>query len=155
MGRPAKITGTKTGKIGKQETAERAEVEDRLRGDDENICPAYELTDSQRKIFDFIRQQLQDASVLGVLDVYVLTVTAVSIDRVSNIDVMLNQDATLIMRKEYYTARGKYMADFWRGCNELCLSPQARAKIGIAAAAAAAKKEDPLAKMLGGDDDGD
>ena len=49
-------------------------------------------------------------------------------------------------------ARSKYMADFYRCCNELCLSPQARAKLGVAAAKAKAQEKDPLLAILQDDD---
>ena len=55
-------------------------------------------------------------------------------------------DATLM------GARTRYSNDFWKGCSEFCLSPQARAKIGSLAAQAAKTKEDPLLKVLENDD---
>ena len=49
-------------------------------------------------------------------------------------------------------ARAKYQSDLWRGCNELCLSPQARAKIGSLAAQKQKKETDPLLSVLSADD---
>ena len=50
-------------------------------------------------------------------------------------------------------ARAKYMSDFYRCCNELCLSPQARAKLGVAAARNKAAQKDPLAAILSDNED--
>ena len=61
---------------------------------------------------------------------------------------------SLLLDKDMAGVRGKYWSDFRQGCNELGLSPQARAKLGIAAVANKAKENDPLAQILtGGDDD--
>ena len=48
------------------------------------------------------------------------------------------------------TAKDKYTKDFFRCCNELCLSPQSRAKIALANANAAKDAADPLMEVLKG-----
>lgn len=153
MARPAKSAKTKSGVIPLEDTAARIEAEEALRGTADHIEPAYELNAEQEGIFRFIVKEYEAAGVLGNLDAYVLTMTAVAIDRVAALDKEMNRAPILLTDKEYYTARGKYMSDFWRGCNELCLSPQARAKIGIVAAQAARKERDALAEALADDDD--
>ena len=155
MARPAKPTDAKTGKLGKQEISDRKTAENKLKGNSKNVQPAYDLSKNQRKIFNFIRKVLADAGVLGALDTYVLTATAVAADRLAEIDLKVNDRPDLLLDKDTTAVRGKYWADFRQGCNELGLSPQARAKLGIVAAANKAKERDPLAEMLRGDDDGD
>lgn len=153
MARPAKSAKTKSGVIPQEEAAARIAAEDKLRGGRDRIAPAYAISGAQEDIFAFIVREYAAAGVLGNLDSYVLTMTAVAIDRVSALDRQMNDDAHLLTDKEYYTARSKYMSDFWRGCNELCLSPQARAKIGIVAAQAARREKSPLEEALADDDD--
>lgn len=155
MGRPAKPAQAGTGKIGKQEKTDRKNAENTLKGKSKNVKPAYELTKNQKKIFNTIRKILLDAGVLGELDAYVLTATAVAADRIAEIDLKVNKTPHLMMDKDTAAVRGKYWSDFRQGCNELGLSPQARAKLGIVAAANKGKGNDPLAPMLGSDDDGD
>lgn len=156
MARPAKPAEAGTGKIGKQEKSDRKTAENKLKGNAKNVQPAYKLTTNQRKIFNTIRKILAEAGVLGELDAYVLTATAVAADRIAEIDVMVNKNpAMMMMDKDTAGVRGKYWSDFRQGCNELGLSPQARAKLGIVAAANKAKETDPLAAVLGGDEDGD
>lgn len=153
MARPAKPAEAGTGKIGKQEKMDRKNAENKLKGDAKNVQPAYKLTKNQRKIFNSIRKILAEAGVLGELDAYVLTATAVAADRLAEIDLKVNDDPGLVLDKDTTAARGKYWSDFRQGCNELGLSPQARAKLGIVAAANKAKESDPLAQALKDDDD--
>ena len=44
------------------------------------------------------------------------------------------------------------MSEFFRICNELCLSPQARAKLANINANAEAEKVDPLLSIIRGND---
>lgn len=155
MGRPAKPVAATTGKSGKQTKSDRENAENKLKGDAKNVQPAYKLTSSQRKIFNSIRKVLQDAGVLGELDAYVLTATAVAFARVQEIDLIVNDEPRLLFDKDRVGVREKYWGAFCRGCNELGLSPQARAKLGIVAAGNKARENDPLAKFLAGDDGDD
>lgn len=154
MARPAKPAEAGTGKIGNQKKTDRKNAENKLKGNAKNVQPAYKLTKNQRKIFNSIRKILDDAGVLGELDTYVLTATAVAADRLADVDLQVNEHPGLLLDKDVTAARGKYWSDFRQGCNELGLSPQARAKLGIVAAANKAKENDPLTKLLtGGDED--
>ena len=83
---------------------------------------------------------------------YVLESTAIAIARIRQINRMINDDPALLSDASLQSTRAKYQTDMWRGANELCLSPQARAKIGSLAAQAAKAKEDPLLKVLENDD---
>lgn len=154
MGRPAKPVAATTGKSGKQTKSDRENAENKLKGDAKNVQPAYKLTSVQRKVFNAIRKVLQEAGVLGELDAYVLTATAVAFARVQEIDLIVNDEPKLLFDKDRVGVREKYWSAFCRGCNELGLSPQARAKLGIVAAGNKARENDPLAKMLA-EDDGD
>lgn len=155
MARPAKPADAGTGKIGKQEKTDRKNAEKSLKGNAKNVQPAYKLTKNQRKIFNTIRKILEEADVLGELDTYVLTATAVAADRIAEIDLKVNQEPDLMLDKDTAGVRGKYWSDFRQGCNELGLSPQARAKLGIAAADNKRKEKDPLTALLSGDDSDD
>ena len=152
MSRPAKPADAGTGKIGKQEKSDRKYAENTLKGDAKKVQPVYKLTKNQRKIFSAIRKILDDAGVLGELDTYVLTATAVAADRIAEVDLQVNENPALMLDKDMAGIRGKYWSDFRQGCNELGLSPQARAKLGIVAAANKAKENDPLTQILTGDD---
>lgn len=152
MARPAKSVKIKSGAIAGNEEAIRSEVEDKLRGPAVELIPPSHLSSEQKEIFRYIVDQLRDSDILGRLDVYVLESTSIAIARIRQINGMINDDPALLSDSSLQSTRAKYQTDMWRGANELCLSPQARAKIGSLAAQAAKAKEDPLLKVLSGDD---
>lgn len=152
MGRPAKSVRVKTGVIPNAEAQARRMVEDQVRGAALKPEPPDGLADDQRELFRFIVDELADSGILGKLDVFVLESTAVAVARLRRINGMIDGDDTLLYDTALQGARAKYQSDLWRGCNELCLSPQARAKIGSLAAQAAKEQKDPLAAVLQDDD---
>ncbi len=152
MGRPAKAAAVSSHKGSKAEMTSRQDVEDKLRGESAPPEPPAGLTDGQREIFQFIVDGLVAGDILGRLDVFVLEITAVAIDRLRFINGLIDADPTLVMNTRLQNARAKYQSDLWRGCNELCLSPQARAKIGSLAAQKQKEKKDPLLAALSDDD---
>lgn len=152
MARPAKSVKVKTGVIAGDEAVVRSAVEDKLRGEPVRPEPPEGLTDEQREVFQFIVDGLNAGEILGRLDVFVLESTAVAIDRLRTINRMVDEDPRLLMSSALQNSRAKYQSDLWRGCNELCLSPQARAKLGGLAAQKAREKKDPLLEALKDDD---
>lgn len=53
-------------------------------------------------------------------------------------------------------SKGQIYKGFFRGCSELCLSPQSRAKMALANANAEKEKSNPLLKIIEGlNDDGE
>lgn len=152
MARPAKSVKVKSGEISLAERQLREEIENKLCGSGgEIIAPDY-LSDDQQVIFDFIVTELKDSEILGRLDVYALESTAVAISKVRQINEMGNKNPDLLSNSALQSTRAKYQQDVWRGLNELCLSPQARAKIGSLTAQAAKQKDDPLLRALMDDD---
>ena len=136
MARPAKSVNVKTGAISGEEESLRRGIEEKLRGASVQPSPPAYLSDDQKAVFAYI------------VDVYVLESTAIAISRIRQINAMVNDDAGLLLDGALQSTRAKYQSDMWRGANELCLSPQARAKIGSLAAQAVKQKEDPLLKAL-------
>lgn len=131
MGRPAKSISTKTGKIGKEETEKREEIENNLKGNDDKLKPSKILNDRQIEIFEYILNELKQSKILGNLDVYVLNQTAICIEKLEKIDTMMNKGFDFYQDKDLRSAKDMFMKQFFRCCNELCLSPQARAKLSI------------------------
>lgn len=157
MARPAKAIRAASGARTKEEIATRSQAEDALKGLNGKkkvtiTCPAY-LTKDQKKIFNKIKNLLIDAGAAGSCDGWVMAFCAVAIDRVAEIDADANENIVRKTDKDTVTARSKYMADFYRCCNELCLSPQARAKLGVVATKSKAQEKDPLLAVLQDDDD--
>ena len=153
MARPAKAVATKTGKIGNEEQHQRFQIENKLRGGREKLVPPLYLTDDQMKIFDYIMAELEEADILGNLDLFVLSQTAICVDRVQKLEKQINDDPDLIRNNAFMAGKDKYSKDFFRCCNELCLSPQSRAKLSISTVKPGSKKKKTIMDLLSEDDD--
>ena len=149
MGRPAKPIGVAVGARTKDEIEGRAAAEEKLKGN-APPRPPKNLNKEQKKIFREIVKRLQDADILCALDDYILAKTAVAIDKLREIDADIEAKPEKKYDTDVMNAREKYTQDFYRGCNELGLSPQARAKMAISLSK---QEEDPLTKLLAGDGD--
>lgn len=155
MGRPAKSVDVQSGVMTNQAKQERQETEKKLQGSSApKVRPSFAITKEQKKIFNKIKGLFEDAELLGELDCYVLTEGAVIIDRLHEIDRQINEDPQLLFDRDVCNTRKEYMQNFFRVCNELSLSPQARAKMGIIAAGKGAQKKDPIMAIFGEDEDG-
>lgn len=143
MARPAKAIDTNSMKMSKEERKDREETEKRLRGSNDDIKPFSYLNKRQKAIFKDILKNL-NKDILSNLDTYLLNQTAITIERLESIEKEINNaskitdengktkdklDAKTIINLK--SVRDMYSKDFFRCCNELSLSPQARAKISI------------------------
>ncbi len=143
MARPAKAIDTNSMKMSKKERAERKQTEEKLRGSNEDIKPFTYLNKRQKAIFKDILKNL-NKDILSNLDTYLLNQTAITIERLESLEKAINEaskitdengkvkdklDVSTIVQLK--SARDMYSKDFFRCCNELSLSPQARAKISI------------------------
>ena len=69
----------------------------------------------------------------------------------ATINGMIDQNQELLLSTALQNNRAKYQSDLWRGCSELCLSPQARAKIGRNGSTESRRRtKDPLLAVLTG-----
>lgn len=132
----------------KDEINGRIQAEEKLKGAANNISPPNHLNARQKKIFSYIVQELHASGILGNLDIYILSACSIAIDRLQEIEKMINQDINLLMDKSLLSAKEKYSREFFRCCNELSLSPQSRAKLGNINMQAEQEKADPLLKAL-------
>jgi P27 family predicted phage terminase small subunit len=155
MARPSKSVKTMSKNLTKEEKMIRVETEERLRGGTDKISPPKHLNARQKKIFKYIVKELEASQILGNLDIYVLSQAAIAIDRLQEIEKMINEDTTRMFDKEVLAAKDKYTKDFFRCCNELSLSPQSRAKLGNINLQVKQQQEDPLLKVLAGGKDAD
>ena len=133
-GRPAKSVEAKTGTITKKEEQKRRNTEKLVRGKSDKLKPPTYLTRNQKKIFRYIIAELDESKLLGNLDLFILSRACVSIDQLQNFDKSSNEDPKILLEKNFRLAKDSATKDFFRCCSELCLSPQSRAKLSIAAA---------------------
>ena len=149
MGRPRKAVNTMSKNLTKQEKLERTEAEESLKGNRDKIIAPEFLTEEQKIIFNYIKDELEESKLLTNLDIYVLSTCSIAIERLQFIESKINKQPALLFKKELMSAKDKYSKDLYRCMNELSLSPQSRAKIAGININANAKKEDPVLKALG------
>lgn len=150
MARPTKSVQTMSKNLTKEEKAIRLDTEEKLRGPADNISPPKHLNARQKKIFNYIVQELEASKILGNLDIYILGTAAIAIDRMQQIEKLINKDPEKMFDKDVIKAKAEYTKEFFRVCNELSLSPQSRAKLGNINLQAKQKSEDQLLKVLRG-----
>lgn len=137
----------------KDEIEARVEQEEILKGKTDKIKPHPKLTPNQKKIFKYITSELEESKLLGNLDIYLLNQTSIAIDRLQEIEFIINEKPKAMFSKVILAAKEKYSKDFYRGMNELCLSPQSRAKLANITMQGQKDKKDPLLQVLDGEDD--
>lgn len=150
MARPCKSVNTMSKNLTKEEKEIRLSTEKKLKGNSDSISPPSYLNKEQKKIFKYIVEQLKAGGILGNLDVYILAQCSISIDRLQQIEKMINDEIDYMYDKNVMSAKDKYTKDFFRCCNELSLSPQSRAKLSNINLQAQQEKEDPLLQVLSG-----
>lgn len=132
----------------KEELQARIEVEDMLRGEQPKLEPSDRLNSNQKKIFKHIVANLEAAGILGQLDSFMLEQGCIAIDRLQAIEKEINRDFSRLYDKDLMNAKSKYFTDFKLFIQEACLSPQARAKMGIALTNKKQEESDPLLAVL-------
>lgn len=150
MARPSKSVYVTSKKLTKEETQIRKETEDKLKGAADNISPPSHLNDKQKKIFNYIVDELKVSGILGNLDIYILSTCSIAIDRLQEIEKMINEDVDRLFDKALMSAKDKYTKDLFRCTNELSLSPQSRAKLGNIKIQAREDEDDPLLQAVNG-----
>lgn len=151
MARPAKLTTITSKNLTKAEREVRRTAEKKLAGNAENLKAKSYLTGKQKRVFDYIVNELKAAGVVGSLDIYILTQTAITIDRLRTIEEFINQNPDKLYSTSVINSRTKLMGDFLKCCAELSLSPAARAKMGTLAVANKKGEKDALNSLLKGE----
>jgi P27 family predicted phage terminase small subunit len=111
---------------------ERAEKESVLKGSAAVKVPDG-LTPSQAAIAEGIIEALKEADILSGLDETVLKMAAFSMDGISTCVTQQNEDPYCMDDSNFRQKMKRYEETFRIACSELGLSPQARAKLAIAA----------------------
>lgn len=145
MARPAMSANVTSKHLTKIEKETKLFVEKKLRGTGKLRPPDY-LSPEQKKIFRFIVKSLEDSDILAGTDVYVLSECSICIDRMRAIESRINSSPELLEDTALITTKDRYTRSFLRYCNELCLSPQSRAKIGNLALQS--ENKNPLMELL-------
>lgn len=149
MGRPAKAAKLQSGAMTKETRQRREAAEERIAPKATAVqLPTMELTDRQRKIRKKIVAEMR--GILRNADRFIIDQAAIAIDRLQTLEQKINEDEDIVYMKNFISVKKEYFSEFVRLCNELSLSPQARAKL---ANAQAQQEENPLKALIGGEDD--
>ena len=148
MARPAISASVTSKHLTKEEKENKIEAEKKLKGKSDNIKPPTYLSKEQKKIFKYIVSELVNADILGNLDIYVLATCAICIDRLQEIEKLINEDIEKLSDRKLMSSRKDYQSDLFRCMSELSMTPQARAKLGNINANAITNKEDPVLSIL-------
>ena len=150
MARPAKPVLVNSMHLDHEQKTKRLKTENELKGGDDQITPPSYLSAKQKKIFTQVVKELTESGILANLDVTVLSVYAIAVDRLFEIEKRINKDFDLILDQSLMRSKEKYTKDIFKCTQELPISPQSRAKFGIMALEKEKKQKDPLLKVLEG-----
>ena len=164
MGRAAKVVGLNSKNLTTEEKEKRLETENKLKGEKVKLTPPNYLNKKEKKIYKQIVSVLESGEVLGKLDTYILETCSIAINKLQTVERAIdkklselsdeiNEDTETLPEdeltlRELLKIKEMYSKDFFRCCSELCLSPQSRAKLGIASGKK--KEEDPVINVLKG-----
>lgn len=156
MPRPPKDPSLITGhKVSKEDIALRNKVKEMFGAEvTSDLKAPSRLNTNQKKLFNVIKSHIENAGVYGNIDAHMLEATAIAIDRLQNIEKLINEDFDQLRDRELMSAKAKYTADFLKGVEFFGMAPTARAKFGSLVANKKAEESDPLLKVLKGKSSG-
>ena len=156
MGNKAMSISLAKGHRTKEERRIRTAVENQMKGTAADAlvkipAPKY-VNKNQRKIFKYLLENLRKTGILTILDKDVLVQCAITLDRMAVIDEDINNDHTKLYDIDLQKLKDMLTKQYLKYCGELCLSPSARAKLGVLATRKAENEAetDPLMKVLAG-----
>ena len=127
--KPANAQAEYTSTNQRKRIEQRADAENRIGGGKAKLVPENWLTKKQKEYFKSAVKYLENADVLRAADVHILSEWAWALDMKTRVEIEVNNDDNLKYNKEVLSALDKYTKTFFRCCNELGFSPQARAKV--------------------------
>lgn len=148
MGQKAVSVSAVNKNLTKEEKKIRQCVEAAFVSIDNSLKPPAYFTPEQVRIFNDLVQKLSATKLLLSLDQTTFEQAAIIIDRLNEVDKMLNKPEN-IFNINATNVRQKYFSQYLKICGELALSPAARAKLGTLSANNS-KNSDPLMDALGG-----
>lgn len=148
MGRPAKAVGLKDGQMTNADQKARLDIEKMLKCGDSALEAPDELTPGQKKAYDWYKEKLEAAGVIGELHTFALVRLAVVVDRLNKLEQDARRKPDLIYDKDFISAQREYSRQFEKLCAEFCLTPQSMAKMSLAVMKTQEPKRQTLADIL-------
>ena len=163
MARLKKPASLKQGKSeSKAQLQERAEIEDRLKGNTDLFKDVPEhLDELAQQYYLFIVTELEISDVLSNLDIPLLEQTADCLSKIRQADKIINEDGIMINQEDRYGTvqikehpavgtKQKYLNQFRAMSQQLGLSPSSRAQLAGMKIDQQEEEQDPLLKLLKG-----
>lgn len=135
-----------------KEKRAREKAEMKLKGKSDELNPPEYLTKEQVDVYLYILDNLEESKMLGNLDQFILARASITICQLKNFDIIANANPEILLDSKFRMAKDAATKDFFRCCNELCLSPQSRAKLSISAVKTEPEKKS-LMDILNEEDD--
>lgn len=127
--KPANAQAESTSTNQRKRIEQRAEAENQIGGGKVKLVPERWLTQKQKEYFNSAVKYLENADVLRAADVHILSEWAWVLDMKKQVEYEINENPELKYNRAVMAALDKYTKTFFRCCNELGFSPQARAKV--------------------------
>lgn len=161
MARPRKPASMKAGNSEtKEQLEERAEIEEQMAGNDDLvwIIPD-DIDDYAKEYYQFLINEFSESNFLSNLDVPLLSQTADCLSKMKQADQILAQEGIKydsydkmgnVIPKEHPMVKTKlaYLTQYRALCQQLGLSPSARASLSQMKVEAKEEEEDPLLAAL-------
>lgn len=165
MARVSKPSSLRTDrKVSKAELQRRAEIEEQLMGnsDDVHSVPEY-LNEYEKIYYTWLTHEIEISGLITNIDKPLLEQTANCLFIMRQCDDHINKNGILVEKTDRYgnceekenpsiKIKLNYMTKYASLCNQLGLSPAARATLAGKAAQQAAEANDPLLQILRDDD---
>lgn len=160
MARASKPVDLQSAHLTKEQIRNRKEQEEKLKGNDDLVYkPPKNLSKEGKKLYKFIVTELQSSGILNNLDITMLETCVDAIIKMTECKELLDKYGLVTIKENGDLVRNPasviykdYNAIFNKCCMELGLSPSSRSKLANLNIQTQQNKEDPLLKILNGDD---
>lgn len=150
MARTPKPVALQAHRLSIEETAQRQEQEQKLKGNNDKVYDAPKgMKKGAKDIYLTIVEELRHADILNNLDIELISTTAYAIYRMKearkNLDKfgsVISDDNGKLFKSPYVQVEKDYQAIFHTGCLQLGLSPSSRAKLALMAVQAKEEEDD-------------
>lgn len=144
----------------KQEIEERRQAEKKLKGNSNLVYKSpKKLSAPEKRFYRFFVDELQTSGILCNLDINILEQTCTAIVKMQECKDFINEHGIVIVKENgdmvknpACNAYKDYNTIFNKGMQELGLSPSSRSKLAQMNVNAKQEADDPLLKILRGDD---
>lgn len=135
-------------KVSKEERERREKMEEKLRGKNDRLKPPKNLTKGAKKYFKEIVTNLEESELLGNGDIGIITITAMTRDKVDQLETMIQASSNIDDIKSLMKLQSGLNKDLKGFYNDLGLSPTSRSRLASMQMQKQEEEADPLLQAL-------